>query len=203
MPIILEKLFSNISICLGLITLFIIVGNVVQVIAIYRASNKTIHVLGVIIISIMIITLLMTFLQVYVDPDVCRGIKLIFFIIICLIATSYLNYLVGNIFKMIYNISENRTKTKLIVCVVIFNIYMTAVMLTQLVACIYLLSGKFKNSTPHITFDMITFPIYQMVGLSIILVYTKSLPDFDNLARQNIELVEIGTNKNTNSEQVA
>lgn len=154
-----EVFLADFSTWLSLIVVFSILSIFTKIFTKFRENNFIRCQIGGIIISILI-TVITSFLQVYVDRSTWRGIKLIFLAITNLFLMYWINYFIKK--SIILSIGNNDIFIhKLYDTATIFNIFFSIILTFQLILGInsFIQSDNIK---PKITFDNIVLPSFHL-----------------------------------------
>jgi len=195
LPIIIEKLVSNFAMCIGLVSIFIVIGSLLKITD--ELNWEKIKMISIITCLVIALTMILTFLQVYVNRSVFRGIKLILFSISCVTSTVYLNYIMRNIFMILKNNVNQRSSNnaniieqqwcctdprkwlgaiplRMVVYILLFDIYMFFTVISQIYVSITVF--EISYGVPVLSYDMIVFPLCQLLGNLLIIMFTLRLP---------------------------
>ncbi|MBA42539.1 MAG: hypothetical protein CMF62_00830 [Magnetococcales bacterium] len=181
LPDIVEALFSNFATDIGLVIVFLFMGKFLKVISYMEREDKLIAIIGSSVTFIL--TIIFSFLQAYVNHQLFRGVKLITLGVVTFLSTFVLNYLFLRVIRFLTNIyvrnldaPENPELNKLInklkTYVGIFDFVILIVICFQLYAGIQSIKNYDSIHNPHITIDMILFPIAQFFGIIMVIAFT-------------------------------
>ena len=157
---VVEVFISDLSAWLSLIVVFSILLIFTKIFLNFRNNNYIkLQIIGV-IISVLI-TIITSVLQVYVDRSTWRGIKLIFFALTDLFLMYWLNYFIKK--SILLGLGNNELfVNKLYDTATMFNIFFSIILTFQLVLGInsFYQSDSIK---PEITFNNLVLPSFHVV----------------------------------------
>lgn len=199
MPFIIENLASNFVTFCGTIIIFRIIMTYIKV-SVNTYNKKKLYMIFIVSsIFAFIFTVIFSYLQVYHDRYLYRGIKLIIFALYISILNIYLNWHVFKMHKLFKNMSKtinnkepseymiklnNKAKKQLIYAIVL-NIFMIFIITYILYSGIISLTQINKEIKPKLDADKYIIPLSQIIGIILALAFTGNLKE--KAIEKNIE----------------
>ena len=156
LPQIIEVLASSFSNFFGLTILFILLNLFTNI---FNNDWKETVYWHVMFSFSAIISVIIPFLQVYINRPIFRGIKLILYSLLLTIISIRTDFLIYKAYILKKEVSNENT-SNLLIHMIIFNIVMPFIIIVQLVfGILSLINDKLE---PNINFEQYTFPICEL-----------------------------------------
>lgn len=167
LPEIVESLAANLTTDIGLGILFVFIVKVSKVINWNSKEGDWWKIGAVVVVCISII---MTFLQVYINRSTFRGLKLILFALII----SALTVRVDMLIKRVRKARSGNDLLRLDVYTGLFNVFVFFAVIYQLVSGSITIDRQLEE-IPHLGTDAVIFPLLELVGILIATSYMSKI----------------------------
>lgn len=178
LPFIIENMASNITTCLGLIIVFKIMFTFIWAMKLIRPSEKrNLNFLFILIsFSLIFATILFSYLQVYVNRYLYRGVKLLLFSIVTTVISIKLNEIVIksiNTLKLFQN--NKKTIKRYMYHIILFDILIVFSVIYMFYASIISFTKINDKMVPILNSDRIIFPLCQFLSIILALSFSSKL----------------------------
>lgn len=176
-PTLVDVLAADLTADFCLITMFMIIIEFIRVfLDPFTLNNWETHFWRTLMVSSFILSIVFSCLQVYVDRNVFRGVKLILYGLMVLSTVLRIDILVYHIRKHLSSSGVGRPTIKLDIYLILFNILAMFVGIYQIVtASILIADGLDGRISTTVTADMIIFPLTELMGIIMVTTYMSKM----------------------------
>lgn len=176
LPFIVENVASNMTTCLGLIIIFKIMFTFIWALKLIKPYEKrNLNFLFIMISMVLIFTtLLFSYLQVYVNRYLYRGIKLLLFSTVTAIISIKLNQIVIisiNNLKLFQ--TNKKTIKRYMYYIILFDILIVFSVIYMFYSSVVSFTKINDSMTPILDSDRIIFPICQFLSIVLALSFSS------------------------------
>jgi hypothetical protein len=180
MPKIFESLSSNLSTLFGMIILIHMLFSIKYVFVTDNTKNFKLlfgSCFVLFIVTLLIFTSIITFLQVYVERYIFRGIKFIVFSFTMIGITWYLNKLLYKSIQIYNHTMSKKQIYKYYAHIGLFNVLIGFAIIYLIYATINSFSRDGEQEIPEIETDHYIFPLLQALSIVLALSFTSNIKD--------------------------
>lgn len=162
LPPIVEIIVSSLTTYVGLFIIFVVIYHIIEI------SQENVGDVEVTFWKILgsialIMTIVMSFLQVYVDRSIARGVKLLLFAVIIGVASYKTDVLFYRLYLAL-KAKNSRNVVRMVWYLGIFNFFIATVIIYQICSGIITIVNN-QQETPSLDSDQIFFPLSELIGV--------------------------------------